>query len=56
MRVFVQCGITGLPFNETVFCAYHGFVEMGCDYPELDYPEELSNYLGMMDFVLEVTD
>ncbi len=82
MRVFVQCGITGLPFNETVFNAYDGFREMGaeivfyrhfneivditrddilvgglgpsklvlqklnCNYPELDYPKELSSYLG----------
>ncbi len=29
MRVFVQCCITGLPFNETVFNAYDGFREMG---------------------------
>ncbi len=82
MRVFVQCGIRGLPFNETVFNAYDGFAEMaaeivfynkfsdlkdltredivvgglgpsklalkqlGCTYPELDYPEELTQYLG----------
>lgn len=82
MKVYVQCGITGMPFNETLFCAYDGFREMGfetvfyqqvcelhavtredivvgglgpskmvltqlgCTYPELDYPDELTSYLG----------
>lgn len=31
MRVFIQCGMRGLPFNETIFNAYDGFIEMGAE-------------------------
>ena len=31
MKIFVQCDFRGLPFNETVYNAYLGFLEMGAD-------------------------
>lgn len=31
MKAYIQCDRKGFPFNETVFCAYQGFEEMGIE-------------------------
>lgn len=31
MKVYIQCDFRGLPFNETVYNAYLGFLEMGAE-------------------------